>query len=243
MDEAPYLRRLLRIYRGCFRDIEELADGESWLAQSVRRVLDAAQAKVDRLKPLAPASVLPEQARARAGLQSLEESTPDPHRLPAPRPALLIRVPAGPEGPRPGRDEAPAPVRRGGPEPLGPAGLGAEAVSGCHTPNCGREALNAPGVLLCGPCRFSYLNGIRDTLRKTPFVADVADKTELCGACGHFVHPEGPCGWHGGTCGEALEDPSLWCRCDSVHPMGLPIVPRDPCWEHVEPYELGAFPT
>ena len=98
----------------------------------------------------------------------------------------------------------------------------------CHTPGCGRERLDAPGVLLCGPCRLSYLNGVADNAR-----GKAKPPSELCAACGHYAHPGLPCGWHGGTCDDALEDPTLWCRCDGSHPLGNPAVPRPKCWRRV----------
>jgi hypothetical protein len=74
MDEAPFLRKTLRVYRTAFRDLLELVDRtETWTGRRVREVLLGAQAKVERLKPLAPASVLPEAARQRARAQPLED--------------------------------------------------------------------------------------------------------------------------------------------------------------------------
>src|SRR6266487_2332675 len=77
----------------------------------------------------------------------------------------------------------------------------------CHVPGCARDPL--PGFRLCGPCRLSYLNGVADAAS-----GKAKPPEALCPACGHFPHDDPPylCGWHGGTCDDALADPSLWCR-------------------------------
>ncbi len=82
----------------------------------------------------------------------------------------------------------------------------------CHIRRCRRDPIE--GLPVCGPCRFSYLNGIVD--------AHGGDKPDLrvCGACGHFVHEGMPCRWHGGSCKDAVADPTLWCPCNGHHPRG-----------------------
>ncbi len=83
----------------------------------------------------------------------------------------------------------------------------------CHIQGCSRPSL--PKFPVCGPCRLSYLNGMEEgrcEKEKRP--------TEICSACGHFVHWGIPCGWHGGSCDDAVQDPTLWCPCDGTHPRG-----------------------
>ena len=96
----------------------------------------------------------------------------------------------------------------------------------CHVRGCDRAPLG--DLPLCGPCRLSYLNGVVDGAK-----GEASPPTELCPACGHFVHPGLPCGWHGGSCDDALADPTLWCRCDGTHPAGNPVVARPKCWRRV----------
>ena len=89
-------------------------------------------------------------------------------------------------------------------------------------------------MLLCPPCRLSYLNGYQEGFYKGgKAVGRSANDPHLCPACGHFDHEDTPCGWHGGNCDEALTDPTLWCRCDSEHPLGRDIEPRPKCWSRV----------
>lgn len=78
----------------------------------------------------------------------------------------------------------------------------------CHIPGCGREPL--VDMIVCGPCRLSYLNGVSDGSRGVK-----RDKSQ-CQACGHWIHPGTRCGWHAGSCGEAATDPALWCPCDGT---------------------------
>ena len=73
MDEVAFLRRTLRIYRAAFRDVLEAASlSQAQVAKRIADLLYQAQGKVDRLKDLAPASVLPEAARQRDRTQPLE---------------------------------------------------------------------------------------------------------------------------------------------------------------------------
>ncbi len=97
----------------------------------------------------------------------------------------------------------------------------------CAIRECDRRAL--PELRLCGPCRLAYLNGVIDGTSGK----QTTTLTDLCAACGHFEHKGTPCGWHGGTCDDAFEDPALWCACDGTHPRGRAVEARPRCWVRV----------
>ncbi len=77
MDEVAFLRKTLHIYRAAFRDVLEAASlSQADVARRIAAKLADAQRRIELLKPLAPASVLPEQARARDKTAPLEDWTP-----------------------------------------------------------------------------------------------------------------------------------------------------------------------
>jgi hypothetical protein len=107
----------------------------------------------------------------------------------------------------------------------------------CHTPGCGRDALDVSGVLYCAPCRLAYLLGYQEGSEIRG--STVENDPHLCAACGHFDHEGTPCGWHSGTCDDAVADPTLWCRCDGDHPLGRDVEARAKCWTRVSEANLA----
>jgi hypothetical protein len=74
VDEITFLRQTIRVYRATFSEIHELVRAsEARVAGRIIEELVKGQRRLEKLKVHAPASLLPDAARKREGLQSLEE--------------------------------------------------------------------------------------------------------------------------------------------------------------------------
>ncbi len=72
-DDPAYLRQVLRVYRHAFAEVKDaIGDSEGWTASRVRRSLNEAQERLERVKQAFPGQALePDELRERNGIADL----------------------------------------------------------------------------------------------------------------------------------------------------------------------------